>query len=195
MVAPPPQDRCQHRLKSCYLLHHPAFSPILLSNVLINFLKNIMSLDPLKLSNQLCFPIYSLSKTIINHYRPLLKELDLTYPQYLVMLVLWEQDQQTVGKLGERLQLDTGTLTPLLKRLEIKGLIHRERTTQDERVVEISLTLKGDALKNQAAAIPSAMLAAMQLDDEAINLLQQVAQKLCPSHATGCSVISPISND
>ena len=98
-----------------------------------------MSLDALKLSNQLCFPIYSLSKSIINHYRPLLKTLDLTYPQYLVMLVLWEKSPQTVGTLGDFLDLDTGTLTPLLKRLEAKGFVHRERATQDERVVQLSL--------------------------------------------------------
>lgn len=148
--------------------------------------KNTMSLDALKLSNQLCFPIYSLSKSITNHYRPLLKALDLTYPQYLVMLVLWEKSPQTVGTLGDFLDLDTGTLTPLLKRLESKGLVHRERATQDERVVQISLTTKGDALKLQAATIPSAMLAAMQLDDEAIDLLRQVAQKLCPTHTEVC---------
>ena len=148
--------------------------------------KNTMSLDALKLSNQLCFPIYSLSKSITNHYRPLLKALDLTYPQYLVMLVLWEKSPLSVGSLGDFLDLDTGTMTPLLKRLESKGFVHRERATQDERVVQISLTAKGDALKTQAASIPSAMLAAMQLDDEAIELLQQVAQKLCPIHTEVC---------
>ena len=146
-----------------------------------------MSLDALKHSNQFCFPIYSLSKSITNHYRPLLKALDLTYPQYLVMLVLWEKSPQTVGTLGDFLDLDTGTLTPLLKRLEAKGFVHRERATQDERVVQISLTAKGDALKLQAATIPSAMLAAMQLDDEAIELLQRVAQKLCPTHTKECT--------
>ena len=89
--------------------------------------------------------------------------------------------------MGDFLDLDTGTLTPLLKRLEAKGFVHRERATQDERVVQISLTAKGDALKIQAASIPSAMLAAMQLDDEAIELLQQVAQKLCPTHTSECT--------
>ena len=102
---------------------------------------------------------------------------------------------QTVGTLGDFLDLDTGTLTPLLKRLEAKGFVHRERATKDERVVQISLTAKGDALKLQAASIPSAMLAAMQLDDEAIELLQRVAQKLCPTHTGECTHnLSPKNN-
>lgn len=145
-----------------------------------------MSLDALKLSNQLCFPIYSLSKVSLTTIAPA-KSLGFDLPTVPCHVGAMGKSPQTVGTLGDFLDLDTGTLTPLLKRLEAKGFVHRERATQDERVVQISLTAKGDALKLQAATIPSAMLAAMQLDDEAIDLLQQVAQKLCPTHTKECT--------
>lgn len=113
------------------------------------------SLDPLLLDNQLCFALYSSSHLLTKAYKPLLKELGLTYPQYLAMLALWEEDGVTVGALGERLFLDSGTLTPLLKRLEAAKLLKRERSGEDERQVFIHLTEKGRALKRAAAAVPA----------------------------------------
>ncbi|WP_431198814.1 MarR family winged helix-turn-helix transcriptional regulator [Mucilaginibacter sp. P19] len=110
--------------------------------------------DLLKLENQICFPAYAFSRNLTNLYRPLLAQLDITYPQYLVLMVLWEHQTQTVNQLGEKLYLDTGTLTPLLKRLEQKGLINRIRGKQDERVVMISLTTSGTQLKGKAIHIP-----------------------------------------
>ena len=111
--------------------------------------------DPLLLDNQLCFALYSSSHLLTKVYKPLLKELGLTYPQYLAMLALWEEDGVTVGALGERLFLDSGTLTPLLKRLEAAKLVKRERSGEDERQVFIHLTEKGRALKRAAATIPA----------------------------------------
>src|SRR6218665_1099819 len=108
----------------------------------------------LLLKDQVCFPVYALSREIINHYRPFLDELELTYPQYLVMMVLWEEKSQTVNQLGDKLMLDSGTLTPLLKRLEQKGIITRKRSTEDERVVAISLAEKGITLLDQAICLP-----------------------------------------
>jgi len=108
----------------------------------------------LKLDNQLCFALYSSSRGITRLYRPLLSEFGMTYPQYLAMLVLWEKEPLTVKELGERLFLDSGTLTPLLKRMEKQGLLTRERSQGDERRVLISLTDKGRKLKDKALAIP-----------------------------------------
>lgn len=105
------------------------------------------STDLLLLDNQLCFALYSASNAIVRAYRPLLEQLDLTYPQYLVMLVLWQQDGVSVKQLGEQLFLDSGTLTPLLKRLDVKGLVRRERSEQDERIRVLTLTEQGKALK------------------------------------------------
>ena len=112
----------------------------------------------LLLDNQLCFALYSASLAMTKLYKPLLAQLGLTYPQYLVMLVLWEQDGMTVSALGERLFLDSGTLTPLLKRLEASGLLARERDAQDERRVRVTLTPQGHALRSAAEPIPACML-------------------------------------
>jgi MarR family transcriptional regulator, organic hydroperoxide resistance regulator len=114
----------------------------------------------LQLGNQVCFAIYSTAHAFNRVYKPLLDRLGLTYPQYLVMLVLWEQDGVTVKEIGERLFLDSGTLTPLLKRLEAGHLVKRTRSTDDERQVLISLTSQGQALKDKARAVPQAILAA-----------------------------------
>jgi MarR family transcriptional regulator, organic hydroperoxide resistance regulator len=114
----------------------------------------------LRLDNQLCFAMYSTSLAMTKLYKPLLETLDLTYPQYLAMLALWEQDGVSVSALGERLFLDSGTLTPLLKRMEEKGLLRRQRSAQDERRVEVFLTLQGTDLKSQAARIPACVIAA-----------------------------------
>ena len=115
---------------------------------------------PLQLGNQLCFAIYSAAHAFNRVYKPLLDRLGLTYPQYLVMLVLWERDGVPVKDIGERLFLDSGTLTPLLKRLEAAHLLKRTRSTEDERQVLISLTSQGQALREKAKAVPEAILAA-----------------------------------
>ena len=115
---------------------------------------------PLLLGNQLCFAVYSTAHAFNRVYKPLLDALGLTYPQYLVMLVLWERDDIPVKEIGERLFLDSGTLTPLLKRLEAAGLIRRTRSRQDERQVLIALTSQGQALREKAKMLPEAILAA-----------------------------------
>ena len=134
--------------------------------------------EELKLSNQLCFPVYVLSKETINRYRPFLDELDLTYPQYLVLMVLWEQDNQTVSALGEKLYLDSGTLTPLLKRLEAKEMVMRTRQKNDERVVQISLTPSGLALKEKAICIPLQMMESLDLNKQEIEQFKQLITKI-----------------
>lgn len=116
----------------------------------------------LRLDNQVCFALYSASLAMTKLYKPLLDRIGLTYPQYLVMLVLWEQDGVTVSELGERLFLDSGTLTPLLKRLEAQGQIARLRDVQDERRVRITLTAEGRLLRDQAEAIPQCVLQSSQ---------------------------------
>jgi MarR family transcriptional regulator, organic hydroperoxide resistance regulator len=116
------------------------------------------AIDPLLLSNQICFAVYSTAHAFNRVYKPLLDRLGLTYPQYLVMLVLWERDDVPLKDIGEKLFLDSGTLTPLLKRLEAQGLIKRTRSTEDERQVLIALTSKGHALKEEAKAVPQAIL-------------------------------------
>jgi DNA-binding MarR family transcriptional regulator len=113
--------------------------------------------DPLRLDLQVCFPLYAATNLITRLYRPVLAKLGLTYPQYLVMLVLWEEEPQTVGGLGARLYLDSGTLTPLLKRLEAAGLVVRRRDTRDERRVQVALTDKGRKLRAQATHVPQTM--------------------------------------
>ncbi|MFE1953060.1 MarR family winged helix-turn-helix transcriptional regulator [Streptomyces sp. NPDC059524] len=111
-------------------------------------------LDPLRLDLQICFALNAASRAFGGVYRTLLKDLDLTYPQYLVMLVLWEDGEMPVKRLGERLRLDSGTLSPLLKRLEANGLVRRERSTQDERSVIVALTEAGGALRGRAERVP-----------------------------------------
>ena len=114
---------------------------------------------PLQLDNQICFAVYSAAHAFNRVYKPLLDRLGLTYPQYLVMLVLWEHDDVPLKDIGERLFLDSGTLTPLLKRLEAADLVNRTRSTEDERQVLIALTPKGQALREKARAVPQAILA------------------------------------
>ena len=129
----------------------------------------------LLLDNQLCFALYSTSLAMTRVYKPLLDELSLTYPQYLAMLALWEQDGLMVSQLGEQLFLDSGTLTPLLKRLELSGLIARIRDVEDERRVHIRLTAAGRKLKIKALKIPGCILSATQCSlPELIALTQQV---------------------
>jgi DNA-binding MarR family transcriptional regulator len=129
----------------------------------------------LQLDNQLCFALYSTSLAMTKLYKPMLEEMGLTYPQYLAMLVLWEQDGLTVSELGERLYLDSGTLTPLLKRMETAGLVSRIRAVQDERRVHITLTAAGRKLKAKAAKIPGCIMSATQCSiPELVSLTQQV---------------------
>ena len=123
-------------------------------------------MDILKLENQLCFPLYALSRQVTNLYRPLLESLDLTYPQYLVMLLLWEHKQLSVKDIGSRLWLDSGTLTPLLKRLEQKGLLQRKRDLHDERLVQISITSTGDNLKKKAKKVPVALAESLPVNPQ-----------------------------
>jgi len=123
-----------------------------------------MALPQLQLDNQLCFLFHRISRDLTAAYRPLLADLGLTYPQYLVMLVLWEQDGQSVGSIGERLSLDSATLSPLLRRMERAGLIDRVRDPADERRVTVGLTHEGRAMEQRAAGIPAA-LAAKLVDD------------------------------
>ena len=135
-------------------------------------------IDPnqaLLLDNQLCFALYSTSLAMTKLYKPLLDELGLTYPQYLVMLVLWERDGLMVSELGERLFLDSGTLTPLLKRLESAGLIARIRAVEDERRVHITLTAAGRKLKAKAQKVPGCILSASQCSiPELVHLTRQI---------------------
>lgn len=137
----------------------------------------------LKLDNQLCFSIYACSREICRLYRPVLDELGLTYPQYLVLLVLWEQVECSVKELGERLFLDSGTLTPMLKRMEAAGLITRQRSQADERVVRVRVTEQGQALKERAYCVPESLLAKSGVaKDELAGMLTQFRQLLARIH-------------
>ena len=128
-------------------------------------------MNPPRLDDQLCFALYSASRAVTAVYRPLLDELNLTYPQYLVLLVLWEDGTTSVTRLGERLHLDSGTLSPLLKRLEATGYITRERSAEDERRVDVALTPAGSRLQRRASCIPEKILASSNLrEDEAVDL-------------------------
>jgi DNA-binding MarR family transcriptional regulator len=142
--------------------------------------------DALTLDRQLCFALYSASRAMTAAYRPILSELNLTYPQYLVLLVLWEEDRVTVGRLGERLQLDSGTLSPLLKRLEANGFIRRERSLQDERQVEVTLTPAGRKLEGKAQCIPERLGAQTGItEQEAADLrdaIHRLTDALTASH-------------
>lgn len=119
-------------------------------------MERILSLVTPRLDDQLCFALYSASRAVIAAYQPILNALDITYPQYLVLLVLWEEDGCRVTRLGERLELDSGTLSPLLKRLEARGLVERRRREDDERVVEIWLTRAGKALEKRGQEVQDA---------------------------------------
>lgn len=137
-----------------------------------------MSDRMLRLDDQLCFALYAASRAMTAAYAPLLDELDLTYPQYLVMLVLWEHDGDRVSKIGERLYLDSATLTPLLKRLEARELIERRRSSEDERVVEVFLTPAGKRLQRKAADIPRCMLEKSALSIAELGKLRAQVQAL-----------------
>lgn len=133
------------------------------------------SSELLKLENQLCFPLYAAARKIITLYQPLLKELSLTYTQYITMLVLWERTSITVKELGNALYLDSGTLTPLLKKLEQMKLVKRERSEADERSVIVTITQKGEALYEKALSIPEKIICGIKMDiEEAVTLREQL---------------------
>lgn len=132
----------------------------------------------LKLENQVCFPIYALARQMAALYRPYLDKLGLTYPQYLVMLVLWEHKSATVKCIGELLWLDSGTLTPLLKRMESNGLLSRKRSCVDERVVDILISEKGEELRLQAEAIPMHLKEQLETEDEQLIALREQLKRI-----------------
>lgn len=134
--------------------------------------------DALKLENQLCFPLYACSREIIRQYKPFLDELDLTYTQYIAMMVLWERRSLTVKALGDCLYLDSGTLTPLLKKLEAKGLLTRVRSDRDERNLIVTVTEAGDELRARAASVPENMARCSPLEPEEAMTLYRLLYKL-----------------
>lgn len=134
--------------------------------------------EALRLDNQLCFPLYACAKEIVRRYKPFLDEIDLTYTQYIVMMVLWEEREINVKELGSRLYLDSGTLTPVLKRLEQKGLITRQRDDKDERVLIVSITKEGDELKDKAVEIPVKMAGCVSLEPQDAAGLYRLLHKL-----------------
>ena len=134
--------------------------------------------EQLKLDNQLCFAIYACSRKLTRLYRPLLNQLDLTYPQYLVLLVLWEKRQVTVTELGKLLLLDSGTLTPLLKRMESRGMVQRIRSMEDERKVFLRVTKKGKTLEKRAQNIPEKMFCQSGLTPQEFGRLKSDLEQL-----------------
>ncbi|CAM1351193.1 MULTISPECIES: MarR family winged helix-turn-helix transcriptional regulator [Tenacibaculum] len=134
--------------------------------------------EQLKLTNQVCFPVYTLAKEVISLYRPILKKLDLTYPQYLVMLVLWEEGDQSVSEIGSKLNLDSGTLTPLLKRLEHKKLIERKREITDERVVKINLTELGGNIQEKAECVPGQIMTSLNISVDKLTELKNIIEHI-----------------
>ncbi|WP_115717330.1 MarR family winged helix-turn-helix transcriptional regulator [Gallaecimonas mangrovi] len=134
--------------------------------------------EQLKLENQLCFALYSASLTMSKLYKPMLQELDLTYPQYLIMLVLWETDGITSTALGKKLMQDLGALSPVIKRLEAQGLLERRRSSQDERKVELFLTEQGKNLQQKAETLPERILCASGMDVEHLGTLKGQLEEL-----------------
>lgn len=134
--------------------------------------------ESLKLENQLCFPLYACAKEIVRRYKPFLDEIDLTYTQYIAMMVLWECKVMNVKELGKRLFLDSGTLTPVLKKLEGKGYITRARSKEDERTLVLALTDDGENLKEKAAKIPEKMSGCVRLSQEEAQQLYTVLYKI-----------------
>lgn len=137
--------------------------------------------DTLKLENQLCFPLYACSKEIVRRYKPYLDKIDLTYTQYITMMVMWEVKQINVKDLGEKLYLDSGTLTPLLKKLESKDYVKRERSKHDERNLIVTITEKGEALKSKAVDIPEKVSACMTLSEDKAKALYSVLYEILDS--------------
>ena len=139
---------------------------------------NDKNYDALKLENQLCFPLYACSRQVIKKYHPYLEELNLTYTQYIAMMVFWDVKQINVKELGKRLFLDSGTLTPLLKNLEEKGLVRRFRSKEDERILLVEITPSGEALKEKALNVPAKMNGCMNLTEQEAVTLYQLLYKI-----------------
>lgn len=137
-----------------------------------------MNYDRLKIENQLCFPLYASAREIVRLYKPFLDEIDLTYTQYIAMMVLWDRKKVTVKQLGETLYLDSGTLTPLLKKMEAGGLLTRNRDKEDERSVIVELTEKGERLKEQAVTIPERISKCVPLNQEEAKELYHLLYKI-----------------
>ncbi len=134
--------------------------------------------EALKLENQLCFPLYACSKEIVRRYKPFLDALDLTYTQYIAMMVMWESKQLSVKELGDKLYLDSGTLTPVLKKLESKGYITRRRSGEDERVLLVSITEAGSKLREEAAGVPPKMKKCLNICPEEFEELYKLLYKV-----------------
>ncbi|SEF44487.1 DNA-binding transcriptional regulator, MarR family [Butyrivibrio sp. Su6] len=134
--------------------------------------------ESLKLGNQLCFPLYACSKEIIRRYKPYLDRIDLTYTQYITMMVMWEKKTVNVKTLGECLYLDSGTLTPVLKKLESKGYITRERSSEDERNLVVSITTEGEKLRDEAISIPSSIGSCVKLSEDEAKILYNLLYKI-----------------
>ncbi|MGM0846631.1 MAG: MarR family winged helix-turn-helix transcriptional regulator [Bacillota bacterium] len=134
--------------------------------------------EQLKLENQICFLLYAASREMTKQYKPILEDLDVTYPQYLVLLLLWEHESLTVKGMGEKLFLDSGTLTPMLKRMEEQGLLVRERSFEDQRSVSVKLTSEGQNLKQKAAGIPKRILSLAGGTDEENKVLKSLLLRL-----------------
>ncbi|MDU0938914.1 MAG: MarR family transcriptional regulator [Clostridiales bacterium] len=134
--------------------------------------------EGLKLDNQLCFPLYAAARKVVGAYTPFLKPLGLTYTQYIVFMVLWENDDLTVGEIGKKLMLDNGTLTPLLKKMEEAGHLTRKRSEKDERVVTVSLTGEGKEMKNKVKGVPVEMKQCIKLDPGEAKTLYKILYKL-----------------
>ena len=139
----------------------------------VDTIETEQAMDPLLLDNQLCYALYAAAHRMTKSYRPLLERLGLTYPQYLVLLVLWEQDGVTVSEIGRRLRLDSGTLTPVLKRLESAGFLVRTRRQSDEREVEIALTPEGAALRADAVSVRESVMCQLELSEPEIRALRK----------------------
>lgn len=137
--------------------------------------------EQLRLENQLCFPLYACARQVVNRYTPLLKPLGLTYTQYILLMVLWENDGQTVGEIGRRLYLDNGTLTPMLKKMESQGYVERRRCKDDERVVNINLTENGWELREKAKDIPLQVGGCVALEQDEAQTLYKLLYKLMGS--------------
>lgn len=143
----------------------------------VNGVMNINNYDEIKLDNQLCFPLYACAKEVVRQYRKPLEPLNLTYTQYIVMMVLWEFGSMTEGELGKKVHLNSGTLAPLLKRLEKQGFITRTRPENNENRLILSLTDKGDALRNQAVNVPRMMDGCIPLSSEELTVLKKLLDK------------------
>lgn len=139
---------------------------------------NSLKYDGLKLENQLCFPLYACSREVIKQYRPCLEPLDLTYTQYITMMVLWAEKKISVKELGKKLFLDSGTLTPVLKSLEAKEYVKRYRSTEDERVLLVEITEKGEALKDKAVSVPEQIAGCVNLSPEEAQQLYYLLYKV-----------------